>query len=144
MISAFALSRRDGSVADGVHLGWSTRPLGYAVNGFSVWRRPIYQPEVDESCHQVSGVGLERLHRSYRVTSRDWHLVYQQVAREQSITGEAIIPWHRYEVRVPGPCTAVRIRARSASFAIGVRSEKATSRHRFNGEYANLEVSNLE
>lgn len=62
-----AVSRKDGSDADGIHLLW-TAPYaaGYSVEGFDIQRRlSRYKPKVE--CYALTAPDLEVLHRDYRV-----------------------------------------------------------------------------
>jgi hypothetical protein len=62
-----AVSRKDGSNADGIHLLW-TAPYatGYSVEGFDIQRRlSRYKPRID--CYTLTPSDLGVLHRDYRV-----------------------------------------------------------------------------
>ncbi len=61
-----ALSRQDGTKADGIHLLW-TAPFsaGYSVNGYDIQRRLSQEPEI--TCHTLTRDELQRLHRDLRL-----------------------------------------------------------------------------
>lgn len=63
---ASAMSRLDGSAADGVHLLW-TAPLriGYSIDGFDIQRRENERREL--TCYRLSDGELATLHQTLRV-----------------------------------------------------------------------------
>jgi hypothetical protein len=63
---AAAISRRDGSPHDGVHLLWTAPPrAGYSVHGFDIQRREREKRRV--VCHTLSQQELAVLHQLFRV-----------------------------------------------------------------------------
>jgi len=65
---AGAISRRDGSPGDGIHLLW-TAPYaaGYSTTGYDVQRRTHQRRE--ETCYTLTVDELEILHREFRLTT---------------------------------------------------------------------------
>ncbi len=63
---ASAMSRLDGSAADGIHLLW-TAPLriGYSIDGFDIQRRETERREV--VCYTLTDQELATLHATFRV-----------------------------------------------------------------------------
>lgn len=64
---AAAISRQDGSGADGIHLLWTAPPAaGHSVHGYDVQRRVSrFKPKV--TCHTLSSAELDALHRDFRL-----------------------------------------------------------------------------
>jgi hypothetical protein len=61
-----AISRQDGSSADGIHLLWTAPPqIGYSVNGFDIQRRETRRHEL--SCYTLTPTELQSLHELFRV-----------------------------------------------------------------------------
>ncbi len=63
---AAALSRQDGTAADGFHLLWSAPPTaGYSITGFDIQRRVTrWKPSLD--CYTLTQADLDGLHRVLR------------------------------------------------------------------------------
>ena len=63
---ASAISRRDGSAADGIHLLWTAPPrIGYSIDGFDIQRRESKRREI--VCYTLSPAELQTLHQTFRV-----------------------------------------------------------------------------
>jgi hypothetical protein len=61
-----AISRRDGSPGDGIHLLWSPpRGSGYSVDGFDIQRRKAQRTKI--SCHVLSAAELAQLHTQFQI-----------------------------------------------------------------------------
>jgi hypothetical protein len=69
MVAGFlgaAISRQDGSSADGIHLLWTAPPqIGYSIDGFDIQRRERRRRE--ESCYTLTPGDLDSLHQLLRV-----------------------------------------------------------------------------
>jgi hypothetical protein len=64
---AHAISRQDGSNADGVHLLWAPpRHAGYSLDGFDIWRRAS-RGKRDYNCYTLTAGELTALHTTLRV-----------------------------------------------------------------------------
>lgn len=62
-----AISRRDGSPGDGVHLIWSPpQSSGYSVGGFDIHRRQAQRTRL--RCHALTAAELAQLHAQFEVT----------------------------------------------------------------------------
>src|SRR3954447_26382411 len=66
---ATALSRKDGSSADGIHLLWSAPySAGYSLTGYDIQRR-ISQWKPKTTCYTLTASDLQALHREFRVAT---------------------------------------------------------------------------
>jgi hypothetical protein len=63
---ASAISRQDGSPADGIHLLWTAPPrISYSIDGFDIQRRPAERREV--LCYSLTDQEIATLHETFRV-----------------------------------------------------------------------------
>ncbi len=133
MIGAFAagaLTRRDGSAADGIHLMWTVPPgVGYSLDGWDVWRRDaIRNSEI--TCRALSGPELDLLHRVLRLRTQMAEFSLRQVPVPPAPPGSTQPPPHAiaYGIRLPGPQRIVEVRAGvKAALAIALSAGKAVA-----------------
>ncbi len=86
MFWAHAVSRRDDTPADGIHLLWAPpRWAGYSVNGFDIWRRRSRRPPSYE-CYDLTPGELSALHRVFRIETPPARLAFRRGPCPQPLT----------------------------------------------------------
>ncbi len=126
MLWAHAVSRKDGSPADGLHLLWAPpAEAGYSVDGFDIWRRK-HRESSEPVCHRLTSTELDQLHTLMSLSTPVGEIGLRISPQSDGPVGAYAYQVYTFDFSVPRDMIEIQLFAPSV-LAVAFRGPKAVA-----------------